>query len=398
MKARTILALLLALTLVLSACGGEGDSDATDATPTAVTEVEPANTPTPTPAQEATPTTAAETTTVTETKTLTETEVTTETEGMTETETETETLEGTPTTEAIITDTEEVTETGDVTDVTAAETTGVRSVVRASELLGYGVQNFEGEELGSINDAMVSLQDGCIDYIILSFGGILGLGDSLFLIPWRVITIDPQNERLIFNVEPEVLNEAPVFDVDNLPDLTAEDWDADVVAYWENVEVLSPATTEMMTDTTSTEQMPGMTPCAGAATETAASEAVTDTTDTDEGIAVETPRIIRLSELLGFDVTNAEGEDLGAIEDIMIDWRQNRIVYPIFSFGGFLGLGEKWFVIPLDQITLDPIERRLVFDVEPEQLENAPGFDALTLPDTADPSWDEKIRRYWLEN
>jgi sporulation protein YlmC with PRC-barrel domain len=351
---------------------------------------------------------------------------------MTETEemTDTGAAEATPTTEVggtgVITGTEEMTGTSDLTDtegmtgtsdLTGAEevtgtegttagadagtdeTTGVRGVVRTSELLGYNVQNFAGEELGSINDAMVSLPDGCIDYMILSFGGILGLGDSLFLIPWRIVTVDPVNDRLVLNVDPEALNEAPLFDVDNLPDFASPDWDAEARAFWENMELLTPdaSLTETMTGTTGLMDRMGS-PCAGAlpgfaaeATETTASEAMTDTT----GIEIEMPRVIRLSELMSFDVTNSEGEDLGAIEDLMLDWRQDRIVYMILSFGGFLGLGEKWFPIPLDRVRLDPIEQRIIFDVEPETLESAPGFDEAELPDTGDANWDEDIYNFW---
>jgi sporulation protein YlmC with PRC-barrel domain len=280
-------------------------------------------------------------------------------------------------------------------------------VVRASELLGYAVQNFDDEDLGSIQDAMISLQDGCIDYMILSFGGLLGLGDSHFLIPWRTLTVDPADERVVLNIEPEVLNDAPRFNVDDLPDFNAPDWDTTARTFWEGVELTTPALTGTATMTSTTgEQMAGMgSPCAGAlpgfgseAADPIASETMTATTGTGEGIAVETPRVSRLSELLGFAVTNAAGEDLGAIEDLMIDWRQDRIVYAILSFGGILGLGEKWFPIPLDQITLDPIEQRFVFEVEPERLEAAPGFEEAELPDTADQNWDQEIRTYWAEN
>jgi sporulation protein YlmC with PRC-barrel domain len=416
MKAKIMWASLLVLTLVLAACG-DGGSDTDDnggveqvATPTTVTAAEPTAT------TAATPTTAAEITTVTQTETITETTSMTGTEGVTGSDamTETEGAELTPTAEATVSATETATDTTGLTNgagITGTDnltgtgvttTDQVRGVVRASELLGYGVQNAAGDDLGSINDAMISLQDGCIRYMILSFGGILGLGDNLYLIPWRAVTIDPIGERLIFNVEPDVLNDAPIFDVNNLPDFTSPDWDTEIHTYWDPIEVLSTDTTSSAADTTTTTGTTS--PCidamtaTGAATGTGATEAVTDTTTSDEGIAVETPQVMRLSELLSLDVTNSQGEDLGAIEDIMLDWRQDRIVYMILSFGGFLGLGEKWFVIPLEQVTLDPIEQRLIFDVEPERLETAPGYDANTLPDTTDPNWDEEIRNFWAEN
>jgi sporulation protein YlmC with PRC-barrel domain len=372
MKVPISFALLMLVVLMLSACEGVGGGPGV-ATATPIPTI-------------ATATTAAGTTIITETTVTTETDVMTGTGDVTP---------GTG-----------ITETG---AVDAAETTAVRGAVRASELLGYDVQNFEGEDLGSIQDAMISLQDGCIDYMILSFGGILGLGDSQFLIPWRALTVDPDDERVVLNVEPEVLNDAPRFDVDNLPDFHTPDWDIDARTFWEAIELTTPELTGTATMTGTAgaagDQTAGMgSPCAGAlpgfaaeAADTTASETVTDTTGTGEGIAVETPQVSRLSDLLGFAVTNAEGEDLGAIEDIMIDWRQDRIVYAILSFGGLLGLGEKWFPIPLDQITLDPLEQRFVVDAEPERLEAAPGFDEADLPDTTNPNWDEQIRSYWAE-
>jgi hypothetical protein len=79
----------------------------------------------------------------------------------------------------------------------------------------------------------------------------------------------------------------------------------------------------------------------------------------------------------------------------VIDWQNSRLAYPIISFGGFLGLGDKWFVIPFDAVTLNPLDQTFIFDVEKEMLENAPGFDPDQLPDTTDPTWDADVRGYW---
>jgi sporulation protein YlmC with PRC-barrel domain len=288
-------------------------------------------------------------------------------------------------------------------------------VVRASQLLDYDVENAGSDDLGSIEDALVSLNQGCIDYMILSFGGILGLGDHDYLIPWRAVQIDPANARLLLNIDPQVLNDAPVLDPNNLPDMMAEDWEAPFVEFWRSVTISAPAHlepaapmtgTESMTDTTamtSTARMEGATQPCGQMTATGgvsaeASTGVTGTAAASEtGINVEVPGVIRLSDLLGYDVRNPDGEDLGAIEDIMVDWRQDRLAYAILSFGGILGMGEKWFVIPLDQLTLDPLNQRLVVAIEPERLQNAPGYDPNVLPDTSDPNWDEEIRNYWRQ-
>ncbi len=101
---------------------------------------------------------------------------------------------------------------------------------------------------------------------------------------------------------------------------------------------------------------------------------------------------------MDFNVRNSNGDDLGSLEDIVIDWQHSRLAYPIMSFGGFLGIGDKWFVIPFDAVTLDPVNNNFIFDVEKDRLENAPGFNQDQLPDTTDPNWDQEIRSYWGMN
>ena len=126
--------------------------------------------------------------------------------------------------------------------------------------------------------------------------------------------------------------------------------------------------------------------------------AMTDTTSASGELTVAGMSAIRLSDLLGYDVRNSQGEDLGSIEDIMVDWHSDRIAYTILSFGGFLGLGDKWFPIPLSSLTLGPAQQRFIFDVDEARLEAAPGFNPNELPDTADLGWDVDIRNYWTNN
>jgi len=85
--------------------------------------------------------------------------------------------------------------------------------------------------------------------------------------------------------------------------------------------------------------------------------------------------VLSASTLMGDSVVNREGDDLGGLEELMIDLIGGRIAYAVLSFGGFLGLGEKLFAIPWDALALDQEEERLILDVDEEMLEDAPGFD-----------------------
>ena len=103
----------------------------------------------------------------------------------------------------------------------------------------------------------------------------------------------------------------------------------------------------------------------------------------------------RLSPLIGSKVKNMAGEDLGTLEEFMVDIEQGRIIYAVLSFGGFMGLGNKLFAVPWRALILKPQENIFVLNVEKEKLENAPGFNRENWPNTANPEWDTPVRDYW---
>jgi sporulation protein YlmC with PRC-barrel domain len=107
------------------------------------------------------------------------------------------------------------------------------------------------------------------------------------------------------------------------------------------------------------------------------------------------PEVMAASTLEGDAVVNAEGEDLGTIEEIMIDVPHGRIAYAVLSFGGFMGMGDKLFAIPWSALTLDAERKCFVLDTDKDRLEQAPGFDKDHWPSMADPTWASKIHSYY---
>ena len=91
-------------------------------------------------------------------------------------------------------------------------------VLSATKLVGNKVVNTAGEQLGTMKELMIDLDDGLIAYAVLSFGGFLGLGDKLFAIPWEALTFNSDDQTFILDVDKEVLEDAPGFDKDNWPD------------------------------------------------------------------------------------------------------------------------------------------------------------------------------------
>jgi hypothetical protein len=80
-------------------------------------------------------------------------------------------------------------------------------------------------------------------------------------------------------------------------------------------------------------------------------------------------------EVIGTDVVNVRDERVGTIADLVMDQDQ-KLVGAVLSVGGFLGIGEKWVAIPVDQIAFPSEDQpaRLLIAVTEEQLQNAPDF------------------------
>lgn len=95
--------------------------------------------------------------------------------------------------------------------------------------------------------------------------------------------------------------------------------------------------------------------------------------------------------IIGAKVVNAAKEDLGKIEDLIIDSRNSRVVYAILSFGGFLGMGDKRFAIPWRVLDFHAPEGCAVLKLDKERLKNAPGFKAGEWPDMSNREWVNSV-------
>lgn len=107
------------------------------------------------------------------------------------------------------------------------------------------------------------------------------------------------------------------------------------------------------------------------------------------------PRLLSASSLAKDKVQNLKGENLGDIEDLMIDLDTGRITYAVLSFGGVLGMGSKLFAIPWQAMTLDTENKVFLLDVNKETLQQAPGFDKDNWPDMSDPRWSSGIHSHY---
>lgn len=111
---------------------------------------------------------------------------------------------------------------------------------------------------------------------------------------------------------------------------------------------------------------------------------------------------IRAHRVIGTDVKDSSGNVIGKIEDIVLEKTDNKIMFAVVGFGGFLGMGEKFHPLPWDVLDYDPSQNAFVVPYTREQLEAAPhdSITELTRSDGAkafrDSAYDYyKVQPYW---
>jgi sporulation protein YlmC with PRC-barrel domain len=99
----------------------------------------------------------------------------------------------------------------------------------ATSIIGDKVFNPKGEKLGRIEDIMIDITKGSIEYVVIEFGGFLTIGDKYFAVPFRLLKADPEKKAFIFDQPREVMEKAPGFDINHWPETN---WHGEA-AYWD---------------------------------------------------------------------------------------------------------------------------------------------------------------------
>ena len=98
------------------------------------------------------------------------------------------------------------------------------ALVPSTKICGAPVTDRDGAALGSITDFMVDHATGNLAYAVLSHGGVLGVGEKLFAVPWAAFTVDPLAHTLSLDTTADRLAAAPGIDKDAWPAEPPTDW------------------------------------------------------------------------------------------------------------------------------------------------------------------------------
>lgn len=243
--------------------------------------------------------------------------------------------------------------------------------LRASVILGLDVYNTTGKQLGHVDDIVLDRDGREIGYIVLSHGGVVGIGDKLLALPREMVRYDRAGDRLIVDLSEDIVSKAPGFDKANWPTAANSDYYQKLTEYFRAApHEKAPAPMTSMKE--SPEKLTG---------------------PTERGLVWDR----RATGLIGTDVRNPSNDELGKIDDFVIDWNSGKVRYLVLSHGAIMDVGGKLFAIPVEAVTRKAGEEAFVLNVTKEDLKGAPSFDKSNWPNFGDAQWKRSINDYYVQ-
>jgi sporulation protein YlmC with PRC-barrel domain len=106
-------------------------------------------------------------------------------------------------------------------------------------------------------------------------------------------------------------------------------------------------------------------------------------------------KLIAANQVQGTSVYDTKLEKLGSVEDVMIDKESGRIAYAVLSFGGFLGIGDRYYPLPWEKLSYNTEIGGYVVDIDPDVLQGAPSFSDQATASWNDDAWGRNVYAYY---
>lgn len=245
---------------------------------------------------------------------------------------------------------------------------------RASKCLRAEVRGSDNEKLGDIKDFAIDSNAGRAVFAIISSGGVAGVGDTVRAVPFKALHFTTENEPIKLNITKASFDQAPTIDEKSWDRLSAPDFSSSLYKHY-----------NVQPDTGSTRS-----------DDMRDNRNLTQDRDRDRNTQVAaTTRYLKCTDVVGMNVNNTQDEDLGEVNDIMLNIRNGQVAYAVLGFGGVLGIGEKLFAVPWQALRFDAQDEQFVLNVDKERLRNAPGFDRNNWPDMRDVRWSQDVHAFY---
>ncbi|MDI6854652.1 MAG: PRC-barrel domain-containing protein [Deltaproteobacteria bacterium] len=308
-------------------------------------------------------------------------------------------------------------------------------VNRAGKMIGLTVKDDKGEELGTVKDFLIDNR-GEVQYLILSRGGILGIGDKLTPIPFRAAEADIREESVVLqNVDKQKLEQAPTFSEREWVVLADPEFEREVYSYYgqepqhqfqeqRQREQFQKESRPYKRGTYQQQQM--STKPYGRMSEQAmmnrAGEMLGRTVKDDRGKRLGTVKDLVIDDrgevqylvldpsakrqvseqmpgwagqVLGSTAIDDQGRLLGTVEDVVVD-KRGKVQHLVLSSDTRQRLSRQLIPVPFKAAEMDIREGAVVLEnVNQRKLEQAPNFSEQEWRKLAEPEFERRVYSYY---
>jgi sporulation protein YlmC with PRC-barrel domain len=309
--------------------------------------------------------------------------------------------------------------------MTQARSERLNDAARITDIIGMTVNNYQNEKLGRVEDLAVDVESGRIVQVILSTSGFPGRGNALAAVPPGALRHDAADNVLHLNAGKAKLAVALKFDTSKWDADTQSNRVTEVHGYFgerpyfvADNEGFRNAGLEGTFASALPHSMDGSINTEGErAMDKANNVAIADSLETTNNwISTRNPAgtwtreyysnerrannawsrlgyVQKADRLMGTPVKNLQGEQLGKVENLMVDISAGRIIAVIISTGEFLGLGGELSAVPPTALRFNPQHDTLQLDATKETLASLPHFKAGQWPDFSQPGFAGGVYR-----
>ncbi len=94
-------------------------------------------------------------------------------------------------------------------------------LIASDRVEGTTVYDRAGEKLGTVRKFMVGKRSGRVDFAILGFGGLFGVAERHYPLPWDMLTYNPDKGGYVVDLDKDQIDNAPYFEGENAPEFDA---------------------------------------------------------------------------------------------------------------------------------------------------------------------------------
>jgi hyperosmotically inducible protein len=290
----------------------------------------------------------------------------------------------------------------------------LKDTAKASDIIGMTVKNYQHEKLGKVENLAVDVESGRIVQVIISSGGLMGMGETLTPVPPGALHHEVGQKALHLDASMEKFNAAPKCDNAKWDEDTQSNRVSEVYGYYGQQPYFARNGYETIkTDAALANSLPRnmdgtINTAGGRPAETAHNlEVARNVEEQNNNVSTRNPDgtwtrtyysngnraksswsnlgyVQKASKLMGTSVSNLQDEKVGNVKNFIVDLSGGRIVAVIISSGGYMGMDGELSAVPptaLRYNTENTEHDSLQLDTSKEMLANSPHFQANQWPD-----------------